>query len=252
MATNRSRPSRQRFPGFTGKLIVDTYRGQVRARSWPRKRGLPKDPLQAQRLVAFQRYAALAKLAAPSQVITATDTTKGTGLYPRDLLFMAMAGNLGDLVREDGRVIRKRKPRVYPVTFQGVKLRFLVNTNIPTGGDQTLAWPLPEIDTAAMWSAGEPKRITIPGGINVIRLTGAVQRQFVSSFMHATIWKNDATRIADQGFSAAQSNRCTVDTGPLTVQEGDYFTVRAWIESGNPLEGDGNTWFSATILDAGG
>lgn len=253
MSRNRASPSRQRFPGFRGALVVDTFRGQMRARSWPRARGLPKDPLQAQRLKTFERYAALAKFAAPSQIALAVNATRNTGLYPRDLLFMAMAGNLVDLVTEDGRLITKKKPRIDPVKFQGVKLRLVVDTAVPEGAGFYVSWPLPEIDTAAMWSAADPTKITVPAGVNIISLAGTITRQFVTASMVAIVEKNVGTDIADQNRGVGDAwNTVRVFTGPLTVQQGDFFRIRMAMGDGSPLKGNGQTWFAATILDAGG
>ena len=74
--------------------MVDTVRGVVRIRAWPKKRGPPKSENQKFWVDWFTQANLLAKYADPIQQVRAMEMTKGSGLYPRDVLLMAMRGSL--------------------------------------------------------------------------------------------------------------------------------------------------------------
>jgi len=38
----RSIPRAQRYPSLRGRVMIDTVRGVLRVRKWPKKRGTPK------------------------------------------------------------------------------------------------------------------------------------------------------------------------------------------------------------------
>lgn len=74
--------------------MVDTVRGVLRVRKWPRKRGTPKSALQRWWNDWFRQANLLAKYADPMSQARAIELTKGSGLYPRDVLLKAMRGTL--------------------------------------------------------------------------------------------------------------------------------------------------------------
>ncbi len=74
--------------------MIDTVRGVIRVRKWPKKRGTPKSPKQRFWNDWFSQANKLAKYADPMSQVRAIEMTKGTGQYPRDVLLMAMRGSL--------------------------------------------------------------------------------------------------------------------------------------------------------------
>lgn len=74
--------------------MIDTVRGVLRVRKWPRKRGTPKSALQRHWIDWFKQANLLAKYVDPVQQARAIEMTKGSGLYPRDVILSAMRGRL--------------------------------------------------------------------------------------------------------------------------------------------------------------
>ena len=74
--------------------MIDTVRGVLRVRKWPKKRGTPKSALQRWWIDWFTQANLLAKYADGLSQAGAIALTKGSGLYPRDVLLAAMRGRL--------------------------------------------------------------------------------------------------------------------------------------------------------------
>ncbi len=94
MAKIRDIPVARRGPSYRGRVMIDTVRGVIRVRKWPKKRGRPKSALQRWWNDWFKQANLLAKYADPMSLVAAKEMTKGTGLYPRDVLLKAMRGRL--------------------------------------------------------------------------------------------------------------------------------------------------------------
>jgi len=95
-------PRKEKGPSFRGKLMLDTVRGTLRVRKWPKKRGKAKSALQQQWIDWFTQANFLAKYASGYDQVAAIERSKGTGLYPRDLILKAMRGRLLWWVDQDG------------------------------------------------------------------------------------------------------------------------------------------------------
>ena len=94
MKFTRGIPRSQRLPGFAGRFVVDTVRGVLRVRAWPKKRGTPKSAAQLFWIDWFRQANLLAKYADAQSMISAIELTKGSRWYPRDILLKAMRGRL--------------------------------------------------------------------------------------------------------------------------------------------------------------
>ncbi len=90
----RSIPRAQRMASIRGRVMIDTVRGVLRVRKWPKKRGTPKSALQRFWIDWFTQANLLAKYVDGASAARAIEMTKGTGLYPRDVLLEAMRGRL--------------------------------------------------------------------------------------------------------------------------------------------------------------
>lgn len=82
--------------------MIDSVRGTLRVRKWPKKRGPPKSAKQAWWVDWFVQANRLAKYADGASMARSIAMTKGSGLYPRDVLLMAMRGRLYNWVDSDG------------------------------------------------------------------------------------------------------------------------------------------------------
>ena len=94
MATLRSVPRSTKAASLRGVLMVDTVRGVLRVRKWPRKYGKPRSALQAWWIDWFKQANKLAQYADGMTQARAIAMTKGSGLYPRDVMLKAMRGRL--------------------------------------------------------------------------------------------------------------------------------------------------------------
>lgn len=94
MAIIRSVPRNRRMPALRNAVMVDTVRGVLRVRKWPKKRGTPKSALQRWWIDWFRQANLLAKYADGMAMARAIEMTRQTGLYPRDVMLSAMRGRL--------------------------------------------------------------------------------------------------------------------------------------------------------------
>jgi len=99
--------------------MIDTVRGVVRVRKWPRKRKTLNK--QSQAIVNmnewFKQANFLAKYVPTQDQVLARELSLTTAQYPRDFLIAAMAGSLVDGIDVDGGVSYERatpSPRAYP------------------------------------------------------------------------------------------------------------------------------------------
>lgn len=85
--------------------MIDTFRGQLRARAWPRKRGKPKSAKTQQHVERFVAVSRALKFGHPDEHAAAIKATKGTPLYTRDLLTMIAYNRAWYLEFQDGRTL---------------------------------------------------------------------------------------------------------------------------------------------------
>lgn len=104
MKITGSIPRKQRLASYRGRVMIDTVRGVLRVRKWPKKRGTPKSPLQRWWIDWFRQANLLAKYADGMAQARAIAMTKGSGLYPRDVMLKAMRGRLYIWADENGKV----------------------------------------------------------------------------------------------------------------------------------------------------
>ena len=244
-------PSQQRFPALAGKLVVDTYRGQMRVRAWPKKRGTPKSEKVRRQNAWFKDANELAKVIEPTQQNLAIAMTLGTGLYPRDLILRQMAGGMYEVISPDGQPILPRNRFREKVVFQGVALELLASQTLILNALTLITWPLPVLDTLGFWDVATPSRITVPAGIPVIKLEagwGAVntapgKRQIIALYKNGVLFRVDDSVI----FTSVGQ---TINSGVLVVAPGDFFEVKCRCTTANSALGSGRSHFSMTVLEA--
>ena len=102
MAIIRTIPRKGRRPAHTGRVVIDTVRGVLRVRKWPRKRPGPRTAIERWWTDWFVQANLLAKYADGMSQARAIQMTKGSGMYPRDVLLKAMRGRLYAWTTPDG------------------------------------------------------------------------------------------------------------------------------------------------------
>lgn len=249
MTKNRSDTKKQNHPSFTGRVIVDTYRGKQRIRAWPRRRGTPKSEQVRDQNAWFKAANELAKRAAPSQIKATITATANVGLYPRDVLVRAMGAGLLDIVTPEGRVITYRQHFWSPIMFQGTIIRPPLAITPAVGVWFTIPWPLPLIDTAGLWNVATPTRLTIPAHIDIVAVECDIKQESTGGPLLAIrIVQNGTTDVAWAQATSSGTVGDHVSTGPIPVVQGDYFECLVFPTRAGDFPA-GPTWWGATILE---
>lgn len=230
--------------------MVDTFRGRVRVRAWPKKRGPSKSPFVRDQNEWFRQATRNMPYIDAGQMSLAIDAAKGTGLYPRDIIMNAMAGGFLEFEMPDGRLIKYRKPFLEDVMFQGCTLQKDATQTLVASAFTTLTWPLPLFDTAGFWNIAEPTRITIPANVSIVRLSGffAPNAGLTTSVLAIDINKN-GTKIVRFQNTNSSSPFSGVFSGPRDVVEGDYFELVIWADVAQTTSPDPTTFFSLEVLE---
>lgn len=104
----------KRMPTHKGKVMVDTYRGALRVRAWPKPRGQAKTPAEKARQTKFAQIQRAYPWLAPAQVLWLRDQTENSPLMPRDVLTAMMYNRLMNFTLPNGKTL-------YPMpTYQDV------------------------------------------------------------------------------------------------------------------------------------
>ena len=82
--------------------MVDTVRGVLRVRKWPKRRGRPMSSVQRFWVDWFRQANVLAKYASAMDQRAAIEASKNSGFYPRDIILKAMRGRLYWWTTPDG------------------------------------------------------------------------------------------------------------------------------------------------------
>ncbi len=104
MATLKTIKRNHRSESLRGRFMVDTVRGVLRVRKWPKKRGTPTSESQLWWIDWFRQANKLCKYIDAASMRRAIELTAGTGKYPRDIILQAMRGRLYVWTDENGKV----------------------------------------------------------------------------------------------------------------------------------------------------
>ena len=246
----RSIPDLQSFIALRGRVIVDTYRGQVRIRSWPKKQTEAHKAKNANQIRWFAAAREMAKWAIPSEINASKLAAKGKGFYPGDIQMMAAAGNLIPLIHGDPDNYEKWIPRLDPVSFQGIRALQNANQAVPASTNIYPIWGVPAFQSAQFWTAGDPTHFVIPAGVDKVQL--ACAGQFTgggSTFNFMEIQINDITAIFLDGPYGGTSRRWYCATGPLAVVQGDTFRCRVFSNVAGTIHATSVAWFTLEVLE---
>jgi hypothetical protein len=199
----------------------------------------------------FKAAVRLAKIAEPTQQAMSIAMAKGTGLYPRDLLFKAMSSGIVDLAMPDGRLVTRGRYFRETIMFQGARLQLDAPQALTAGGFKTIIWPLPVLDTAGFWNIAAPTRLTIPAGIEVVDLSASWVS--IGGLLNARtsigIMMNGSEASRAQAFVDGTAGQTTAQLG-LTVVPGDYFEARVFSDVAGNMHGDLRTTMALTVRQA--
>ncbi|MCB1557229.1 MAG: hypothetical protein KDJ15_07960 [Alphaproteobacteria bacterium] len=120
-----------------------------------------------------------------------------------------------------------------PAPFKGYGIDTVFNMSLSNTVYTFFNLSAGAFDTDSFWSAGNPTRLTIPAGVNKIRLSGSVYINSSTAQLRARVYKNGGT-IQQYIYGAYNVNmrNIPIDTGILEVAEGDYFELSLYQSSG--------------------
>lgn len=91
--------------------MIDTLKGDLRVRKWPRARGKTRTKAQRQQEEWFAQVQRAANYVAPNMMLQFHEATQGTPLLPRDILTHILSGRAMMFELPDGR-------KMYPMIFR--------------------------------------------------------------------------------------------------------------------------------------
>lgn len=239
---------KQKLPALTGRLMVDTVNGKVRVRKWPRKRG-PNVPEQVKiQNDRFRDAQKLAKLADPGLVNRLRDATKGSGLYPRDVLTKLMLAPPFDITAYDGHLITHGRREVFSIMFQGFRLALTGNQNTDGNDPFYPTWPVPVVDTAGFFNAAAPTYITIPDHVDGMIFFAGVEWSTVTG-VDVLAYIQDIDTPANRYAMAGDLNSLplSLSTGPMPVVAGERYALNLPTSSAKTIQG-GRCFFAGIII----
>jgi len=247
---NRSARDKMMLPGATGSYIVDTWRGQYRVRKWPKKRGTPTDPIQLSRIERFADANRLAKFLNGNFWNLAHRVTKGTGLYPRDILVQAILAGQYDIAMPDGRLLTQKQFFLEPAVFQGATVERTSGQAITASGNRVITWQNPIIQTVPIWDAGAPTRLTVPTGVDIVQMfLGVTSAAAVNGSQICFIQNQAGVLVAAHTVTQNAGVNAAICSRPLYVTPGDWFEAYVFWGASGTLSANPRTSFGMSILN---
>jgi len=125
-------------------------------------------------------------------------------------------------------------------------------------------WQIAEYDTDGFWNAGSPTRLTIPAGVQKVRLSGQVliTSSATAHGAHLSVLKNGSNHFrglpiysARQGSTGFTDNVYTLgNSAAVPVAAGDYFELRLHLSgaasSMNDVLQTNYSWFGLEVVQA--
>lgn len=251
MAGTRLWPNHQRTPSLRGSLTRYYSNGQWLVRAWPRKRGTPKSLKVRNQNNWFREAVQLAKRVPASHIELSKQQALDSGLYPKDPLMSAMAGNLYELVLEDGTIIEKWVPKVHPIVFTGCRLLRTSTLLLTAGVLTTIPWQSAALDTAGFFDPAVPTDIVIPTGVNVVEMfAGMSASDTGATYSSLRLLLLGAGYIGFTDLGSSITHRQTTSSGPIAVAPGLTFQCQVRIDIASTLQVDQSMFFSCNVLDA--
>lgn len=246
----RSGPSHLTIPALKRGIIVYAQKGRLRAQVWPRRRGKPKHPHTLYMNAWFKDTMFKLRYVDGLAMDWAIRLTKQTGLYPRDLLTRAMTKGIFLIPDGQGGYLEPKQQGIYAVAFQGTIIRSPLTTSLVGGTNTIVNWNPPALDTVPLWSPSAPSRITIPKGINIVRVEATYRcLNAGNTSSGAYIRMNGSQYFQGNTDAATPTSGSQVTTGPVLVAQGDYFEFAPFVGANRTLDAQ-YCWMTCEVLDA--
>ena len=164
----------------------------------------------------------------------------------------------GDLLRFDGALWSPVGAGIVNralLPFRGALLRRTTNFSISTTGTYVaIPWESASYDSDAFWDAGQPTRLTVPGGVTKVRLLGNLEWQTSPTNQLVEIRKNGSTVLGggavimrgDSGYSNQMRN---LTSAVIPVSTGDWFELAVYVGTAGALQSLERTWLAIEVVE---
>lgn len=136
--------------------------------------------------------------------------------------------------------------------YRGARGIRTTTISVPGASSVNLVCESTAEDTDGFFDLGgsNPERITIPAGVNRVRLRASAEFSDVSGDVQLFIYKNTSTMLAAGDNNTTNADYIAVSTPNVQVVEGDYFTAVYYAaDAGNLVAPAGNVWFEIEVLE---
>ena len=148
-------------------------------------------------------------------------------------------------------------------TFFGIMESFATQrVLLALSSDQTIGtslvhvdWEAETYDEGGFWDVGAPSRITIPGGVSLVRFFAGLRFEagVASSHMFCNIDKNGGSFIGGgalepEAMATTSTTRLAIASAPVAVVEGDYFEVQTRGSTSIDILADPQSYFGMEVL----
>jgi len=135
----------------------------------------------------------------------------------------------------------------YALVTRSTDQAFTTPTQVP------VEWNVETVDTDGWFDVSQPSRLTVPAGVDFVRLTGNIQTSDTTGSFTIGITKNGGTA---PGLSSVNSSTSGVElshvfSGILPVEEGDYFELVVSGTSRSVNASNTRSWFAIEEVRVG-
>jgi hypothetical protein len=247
----RETPTGQQSPALSEGIIRYYDRGRWLTRRWPRKRHTPKSLYVQRQNQWFKEICALLKYAPGEEWEKAIEIAFHSGLYPKDILTSAAAGNMYDIYLEDGSEIQKYVPKVEEHVFTGCRLWRTTAQSIPANTWTAIQYQQALIDTSGFFDLSNPSRITIPTGVNVIEITAGVWLPNVSTAnVQARIISSGGVVYAQTANMGMNEQRWQITAPAFATGPGIWFELQINCNQARSFSAGEHTAIVCNVLDS--
>jgi hypothetical protein len=143
-------------------------------------------------------------------------------------------------------------PTVVPASepFVGARVK-MTSTDTSGTSEIAMSWDAEDYDYGGFWSSGAATRLTIPSGVTMVQLSGAL-RSTGGAATTAVLYirKNGSEVIAANSVSSGfTSTNLFVASGPIEVTPGDYFELMYGVTASGRTVGADRTFFSIEAIE---
>ncbi|MBI1386716.1 MAG: DUF2793 domain-containing protein [Rhizobiales bacterium] len=142
--------------------------------------------------------------------------------------------------------------------YRGALVQLSASESIPNNTFTVVPWDAEAYDTDAIWSAGNPSRLTVPSGVTKIQILGhCAWNSNATGGRAARLSKNGNSMTEYSAFANDSANASGVHGAPvlgpiIEVTGGDYFEIEVFQSSGGNLDLQGphrGTWAMMIIWE---